>query len=73
MQILLDWDRVYAFATKSGVVWFWPISLFVMTSASHQFSAAHHRGEDLVVVLTAAEMAGNAVRQFPAAWDSDSS
>ena len=35
-----------------------------MTSTSHQLGTAHERGEDFVVVLTAAQIAGNAMRQF---------
>src|SRR5947199_10867673 len=51
------------FATRSGVVYFPPISLFAMTSASHQLSAAHQRGENLVVVLAEAQIALAAMRQ----------
>ncbi len=39
----------------------------------HQFRAAHQRGENLVVVLAAAQIARDAVRQFLRASDSDSS
>src|SRR5579872_6536387 len=35
-----------------------------MTSPSHQFGAAHQRREDLVVILTTTEIAGDAVRQL---------
>src|SRR5262245_23375015 len=40
------------------------MSLFAMTSASHELCTAHQRGENLVVVLTAAQIARDAVREL---------
>src|SRR5205809_977488 len=35
-----------------------------MSSTSHELCTAHHRGENLVVVLAAAQIARDAMRQF---------
>src|SRR5579862_2973532 len=40
------------------------MSLFAMTSASHPLSATHERRENLVVVLAAAQIARDAVREL---------
>src|SRR5439155_27231850 len=57
-------DCPVTFATRSGVTYFWPMSLLAISRIPHVLGAFHQRRENLVVVLAPAQIARDAVRQL---------